>query len=358
MDEKKIRLYSPLLFFLFVLAFFMSKYIHSVRTGTQIVLCSAFYCLLACETGRLIFISGRKKHPGLKNTRKRILHDVKISIPWLILVPVADEVFTIAVGFFQLHSIKWIPLLWDYIFMMGLNVMGTVIVMGLYEGLYYMENWKILHAESERLKTMNINSQYQFLKDQVKPHFLFNSLNTLASLIAIDAERAEKFVMEMSAVYRYLLSKKETELAVLRDELNFLRSYVLMLKTRFGDSFQMNIHVDEREYDYLLPPFVLQLLVENAVKHNVVSREKPLNVSITSDGQHNLIITNNIQRKLQPEPSEKTGLTNLIAQYKLLKKENQLCITDEGGVFKVILPLIETSMYKVRGLRSEVGGLK
>jgi two-component system LytT family sensor kinase len=164
--------------------------------------------------------------------------------------------------------------------------------------------------------------------------------------------------MEMSAVYRYLLSKKETELTVLRDELRFLNSYVLMLKTRFADSLQMKIAIDEKEFDYLLPPFVLQLLVENAVKHNIVSREMPLHVSITNDEKHNLIITNNIQRKRQPEPSEKTGLTNLITRYQLLKKEDQLCITDDGHTFKIVLPLIETSVYEAVALPHSINGIK
>lgn len=346
MNEKKIRLYTPMFLFLFVIVFFMGMYINNMRTATLVLLMSAFYSIVTSESARLIFVLGRKKHAGLKNTKRRLLYALKIGIPILILVPLVQEAFTIAIGYFPLDKIKWGALFWDYLFMVGLNVLGTLIVVGLFEGFYYIENWKVLYAESERLKRININSQYQFLKDQVKPHFLFNSLNTLASLIGTDAERAEKFVMEMSAVYRYLLSKKETELAVLRDELRFLNSYVLMLKTRFGDSLQMQIRIEEKEFDYLLPPFVLQLLVENAVKHNVVSREMPLYVSITNDAQHNLIITNNIQLKRKPEPSEKTGLTNLITRYQLLKKEDQLCITDDGQVFKIVLPLMETSLYE------------
>jgi LytS/YehU family sensor histidine kinase len=123
-----------------------------------------------------------------------------------------------------------------------------------------------------------------------------------------------------------------------------------MLKTRFSDSLHMQIEIDEQEFDYLLPPFVLQLLVENAVKHNVVSREMPLYVTITNDDKHNLIISNNIQRKRKPEPSERTGLTNLITRYQLLKKEEQLCITDDGEEFKIVLPLIETSVYEAVAL--------
>jgi phosphatidylglycerophosphate synthase len=351
MTEKKIRLYTPVFLFVFVLLFFLGMYIRDMHTALLVVALCAFYSLVTCESSRLIFVLSRKKHAGLPNTKRRLMYGLKMGIPFLILVPVLQEAFTILIGYFPPDTIKWNLLFWDYIFMVGLNVLGTLIVVGLYEGIYYIQNWKILYAESERLKQINMNSQYQFLKDQVKPHFLFNSLNTLASLIGTDAERAEKFVMEMSAVYRYLLSKKETELAALRDELRFLNSYVLMLKTRFADSLQMQIDIDEKEYDYLLPPFVLQLLVENAVKHNIVSREMPLYVTIANDAGHNLIITNNIQRKRTPEPSEKTGLTNLITRYQLLKKEEQLCITDDGETFKIVLPLIETSVYEAVALK-------
>lgn len=351
MNEKKIRLYTPIFMFVFTLVFFMGMFIHDLRTAILVVLLSAFYCILTSESARLIFILGRNKYPGLTNTKRRVMYVLKIGIPVLVLVALLQEIFTVALIFYPLYKIKWLIQFWDFMFMIGLNVFATAIVVGLFEGFYYIENWKVLYAESERLKQININSQYQFLKDQVKPHFLFNSLNTLASLIGTDAERAEKFVMEMSAVYRYLLSKKETELAVLRDELRFLNSYVLMLKTRFADSFQMEINIDEEEYEYLLPPFVLQLLVENAVKHNIVSREMPLYVSITNDQHHHLIIANNIQRKRKPEPSEKTGLTNLITRYQLLKKEDQLCITDDGKEFRIVLPLIETSVYEAVALK-------
>jgi two-component system, LytTR family, sensor kinase len=350
MNEKKIRLYAPIFLFLFTVLFFMGMFIRDLRTAILVLLLSAFYCILTTESARLIFRFGRKKYPGLTNTKRRTLCLLKVGIPVLVLVALLQEVFTVALLFYPAYKIKWLAQFWDFVFMIGLNVFATAIVVGLFEGLYYIQNWKVLYAESERLKQINMNSQYQFLKDQVKPHFLFNSLNTLASLIGSDAERAEKFVMEMSAVYRYLLSKKETELALLRDELKFLNSYVLMLKTRFGDSLQMQIDIREQEYNYLLPPFVLQLLVENAVKHNVVSREMPLYVSITNDDKHNLIISNNIQRKRKPEPSERTGLTNLITRYQLLKKEEQLCITDDGEVFKIVLPLIETSVYEAVAL--------
>jgi two-component system LytT family sensor kinase len=345
MNPKSLRLYVPLFFTVFLLLFFYGRSIHSVRLAIIMVVMSLFYSLAACEATRWLTFHTRKKHPGLSNTRNRLGLMLKLGIPLAFLAAIADEAFTFLMGFFSWQSIKWVRLLWDYASMVGLSLLCSAVVTGIYEGIYYVENWKALFAESERLKKMNTTSQYQFLKDQVKPHFLFNSLNTLMSLIHADPDRAEQFAGEMSTVYRYLLTKKDKELVFLQDELNFLHAYVLMLKTRFGDSFEVHMQIEPQYLEYYLPPFALQLLVENAVKHNVVSRERPLTVYVETDPSGNLIVRNNLQPKTNPEPSEKTGLTNLIARYQLMQKQDQLWITDADGEFRVAMPLLKKSIY-------------
>ncbi|GAC1589676.1 MAG: hypothetical protein NVS3B19_09870 [Ginsengibacter sp.] len=209
----------------------------------------------------------------------------------------------------------------------------------LYKSFYYIQNWKLAFAESERMMQINLNIQFELLRDQIKPHFLFNSLNTLAYLIQTNQEQAEEFVVEMSRVYRYFLNRKQEKLSSLSDEVNFLTSYILMLKTRFGESLNVNLKIDSALYNYFIPPFVLQLLIENAVKHNLVSKEKPLDITIRSE-EEQLIIENPIQLKSQPEPSEKTGLNNIIMRYKLLNYKNDIQIKKENGLFIIIIPLI------------------
>ncbi|ULQ55945.1 histidine kinase [Flavihumibacter rivuli] len=350
MNERKIRTWLPLILLVFILLFFYGIYIRDLKSGIQIIALSFFYSLASCETARWLALTSRLKHPGLALTRKRLRYMALISIPFLVLVPMLDEAVTFLVGFFTVDNLKWGLLFRDYLTMVGLNLLCTVIVVAVYEGIYYIENWKKLYDESEQLKKITLNSQFQFLKEQIKPHFLFNSLNTLTSLIGTDPERAEQFAVEMSSVYRYLLTNQDKELSTVKEELDFLHSYIHLLKTRFADSLQVNIRIPEREYQMLIPPLVLQLLVENAVKHNIVSRDRPLFVSIETDGEHSLIVTNNIQRKANPEPSEKTGLNNLITRYQLLKMDNQLSITDNDQIFKVVLPLIESSIYQSLGL--------
>ena len=342
MNEKKIRIYGIIIQTIYLELLFYIKYIHDLKSALQTITISIFYSYIIWDIARWIALRTAKKLPGIENSRKRTLLLLKQVAVFSIITGFAEEAFGLIIGLYQ--NI-WPLAFWYTFFGVLFNILLLSIVIGFYEGLSYIENWKKLFAESERLKKINVTSQYQFLRDQVKPHFLFNSLNTLTSLIASDRNKAEQFVCEMSTVYRYLLTKKEKELSTLQEELNFLNSYVTMLKTRFDDSLQISIKIDPVYYHHLLPPFVLQILVENAVKHNIVSRERPLEVQITSDNQDNLIITNNIQPKPIPEPSEKTGLSNLITRYRLLDKEDDLLITDEGNVFKIVLPLLQSSRY-------------
>lgn len=340
MYERKIRGYAPLFLFLFLLLFFFSMLIHDKDSAVNSVLIALLYAVTASETARFLVLLTRRKLPGNHNLLKRVRLILAYGIPLLGFIAFAHQLFARWIGFYeQLH-------MGDYAFIAGLSILSCLLVVGVYEGLYYISQWKQLLIASERLKKSNLDSQYQFLKDQVKPHFLFNSLNTLSALIATDPARAELFVEEMAAVYRYLLKKNSRELTTFKEERIFLESYLLMLRTRFEESLMVHIEVAIEKEHYLLPPFVLQLLIENAVKHNIVSKDKPLTISIFSDDQDNLHIQNNLQRKSNPEPSDKTGLQNLKTRYQLLKKGDGLQIITEDGFFKVVIPLIQTNIYE------------
>ena len=337
MKEGKLRVYGILFMMIFVFTFIFGALIHDLSSAINIITVSFLFAGSYWELSRWVILKAGKLRPGLKNTKNRILLILQFLLPCAILIPILEmEVLQIMkVIYFTSHNY------WNYLFYFSLDIICLVVIVTLYESVYYIQNWKIQHAETERMKEMNINTQYQFLKDQIKPHFLFNSLNTLTHLISNNSEKAEQFVEEMSTVYRYLLSKKEKELSVLSDELDFLKAYIGMLKTRFDDCLIIDIKIDENKRNYLIPPFVLQLLVENAVKHNKLSGEFPLTVSIKNSANDCLVISNNIQKKHKVEPSEKTGLINLITRYKLLNKEEELIILNDDKTFTVILPLIK-----------------
>jgi sensor histidine kinase YesM len=197
-----------------------------------------------------------------------------------------------------------------------------------------------IQYKAERLEKENLETQYQGLKTQVNPHFLFNSLNTLSALIPSMPAKAERFVEELSMVYRYLLRSNEQDLISLKEELGFIRSYDLLLKTRFDEGFLLHINVPGMMLDHRLPPLTLQILVENAVKHNIISSQEPLHVYIEITGARSLSVRNNLQKKQSLMHSHKVGLKNIVSRYALLDQQPEVTISETPSEFIVTVPLI------------------
>lgn len=221
-----------------------------------------------------------------------------------------------------------------------IGVIANILATALNEGAYTFEKWKDTMVETEELKKANVQSRLESLKNQVNPHFLFNSLNSLSSLINDDPEQAEKFLDEMTKVYRYLLRNNEQELTTLATELKFMQSYFHLLKTRYGEGIELEMAIMPELEAYLIPPLTLQLLVENAVKHNVILKEKPLHISIETLPAEQLVIRNSLQRKTVHVASNKVGLTNIAAKYKLMNQPDIL-IAETATHFSITLPLIK-----------------
>lgn len=216
---------------------------------------------------------------------------------------------------------------------------AVLLLTGLYEINYSLNKWKTLQVNKEAIKRAGMQGQLQSLKSQVNPHFLFNSLNTLSALIADEPKRAEQFVDEMARVYRYLLQTNQNELTTLSAEIRFIRSFYHLLRTRYDTGFDLLIDVNEEDLDKKIPPLTLQLLLENAVKHNSILEANPLRVSIRSLGGDLLEISNNRLIKSTPVKSTRLGLANIMAKYELLS--DRLPAVDDGPhFFTVTLPLI------------------
>ena len=198
---------------------------------------------------------------------------------------------------------------------------------------------KAADVENETLRAENLTSRYETLKTQMDPHFLFNSLNTLKSLIDIDTTKAEDFVHQLSSVLRYTL--KNEEVVMLETELDCVRSYCKMMKMRYGDNLLFEYNIDHDKYDhYYVLPLSIQGLIENAIKHNVISSKQPLTVKIITDDDNHLIISNKIQTKIEKEEGTGIGLANLSERYRL-KWNEKVEIFDDGKIFSVTLPLKE-----------------
>ena len=215
----------------------------------------------------------------------------------------------------------------------------TMVATTMWEAIYIINQWKDSLTEKERLQQLTIQQEFETLKSQVNPHFLFNCFNTLSSLIGEDRKQAEIFLNELSKVYRYLLRNNEDGLSSLQTEIRFIESYYQLLRTRHGEAVQLKIEVDKKYDHYLLPSLSLQMLVENAVKHNVLSKNKPLTIDIFTTTGNKLVISNNLQIRSVKGPSNKIGLDNIRAKYALLNHTDFQVLEDKKS-FSVVLPLI------------------
>lgn len=206
-------------------------------------------------------------------------------------------------------------------------------------GRAFLLNWKETLVEAERLKKEQISARYEALKSQVNPHFLFNSLNVLASLVHKDANQAEQFVRQLSTVYRYILESRDKEIVPLEEELAIVRAYLFLMDIRFGASLQTDIRLSEPARGQVAP-LTLQMLVENALKHNEASKANPLRIEIYSENGY-LVVRNNLQQKNSLPESTGVGLPNIQARYHVLTGKEVL-ISDTDGFFTVKVPAIES----------------
>jgi sensor histidine kinase YesM len=214
----------------------------------------------------------------------------------------------------------------------------TVVGLACQLGIELVERSRYLTLEVESLKREQLQARYDSLKEQLSPHFLFNSLSTLSGLIYDEPAAAEQFVSEMALVYRYLLRHSEQAAVPLREELAFVRSYTYLLQMRFGEGLRLCIDLPPQVLERPVPPLALQLLVENAVKHNTVSRHQPLAITICLASPDQLRVCNPRHPRLAPEVSTGTGLRNLTNRIRLLHQQ-RLLVEQTDQEFCVLLPL-------------------
>lgn len=213
----------------------------------------------------------------------------------------------------------------------------TFIISLFMHGRAFLQNWKTAELNSVEIQKESMKAQYDSLKSQVNPHFLFNSLNALTNLIYEDQDKAAKFVKQLSEVYRYVLDTQGKEVVSLDEEVKFLRSYLFLQQIRFGDKLKVDLQIDSSNTQ--VAPLVLQMLVENAIKHNIVSSEQPLRIRIYGEGE-SIVVENNIQRKnVLPEDSKGIGLENIKRRYNFLSKR-QVEVFNDNLAFTVKLPIL------------------
>lgn len=281
----------------------------------------------------LILSHFRKKFWSIGETNKRLLHTIFYSSIYLI---VSDTLLRLLFDYllpehiFKIEHVGWHT---------AKNFLISGVVVLIYEMFYFYYRWHQASLETQQLKTQQIFTQLEVLKSQISPHFLFNSLNTLVTLISENQQTAIEFTQKLSEVYRYILQHKDKELVRLSTELEFIRSYVYLLQMRFSDNLQVDYSVDEEHYNKYVAPLTLQMLVENAIKHNVVSKTHPLHIEIYTENGTTLIVKNQLQQKNAQQNSTKTGLENIRKRYHYLTNKSIEVITTQTS-FLVAIPLI------------------
>ncbi|GAB3949110.1 hypothetical protein GCM10028805_24940 [Spirosoma harenae] len=216
-------------------------------------------------------------------------------------------------------------------------LVNTVIILGFIAN-HLLKRWQENAVRAAELEKEKVQVQLDSLKNQISPHFLFNSLSSLDSLIDDNPALARQFLQQLSKVFRYVLQHKEKALVPLETELTFIKNYVSLLKTRFDGQFVVNYEIDDDVLDQQIVPVTLQILLENAIKHNVISEAHPLTVTIRANDGY-LYVSNPIQRKRQVETSNKQGLENLTLLYSFLSKQ-PVEINESETLFFVRIPLL------------------
>lgn len=214
----------------------------------------------------------------------------------------------------------------------------TAIIIATIYSIQFFKFWREVAINEERLKREAIALQYKALKNQVNPHFLFNSLNALTSLVYKDQDTAVKFIKQLSDVYRYVLEHKDNELVKVEEEISFVKKYIYLQQIRFGDNLIVEMDIP-KENNQFVAPASLQMLVENSLKHNITSSEKPLTISICREATY-IIVKNNLQRKSVVKDSGGIGLSNIRSRYQHLT-DREVLVEETVHEFIVKIPVIE-----------------
>jgi LytS/YehU family sensor histidine kinase len=217
-------------------------------------------------------------------------------------------------------------------------VLAALLLVGIL--YWYIKDREKRLKKWERLEKEKIQSQFETLRNQVNPHFLFNSFNTLVSEIEDDPKRAVEYVERLSDFFRSIVTYREKDLISLKEELNIIKDYLFIQRKRYGCAFAVDINITaEQEKQYMIAPLTMQLLAENAMKHNAILKDKPLLLEMFIEKDW-LIVRNNINPKMQPEVSTRLGLQNIIKRYELLTGKNVIINKDEK-YFTVQIPIIK-----------------
>ncbi|WP_315819134.1 sensor histidine kinase [Paraflavitalea speifideaquila] len=305
--------------------------------------------VLICEGNRFLIYHSRKwKNPLFKGLVRQVVV-ILSGLLFTMVVLVASTFLRLGLSgewsgpvkdtsFVRINNSQVATGLWGYSFFNAIFIFFFLFAG--FETLYHYARLRHTQKEKEQLEKDKLRAELNQLKGIVNPHFLFNNLNSLSSLIGENPARAESFLDELTKVFRYLLRNNQSELTTLELELQFIQSYYHLLQTRYGTGISLDIRIDRKYHAWRLPPLTLQLLIENAVKHNQLQKEHPLQIELSPAPGHTLMVRNTIFKRESVVESTGFGLQNINARYKMLHLPG-VTIEKDAHYFTVIIPLIQ-----------------
>lgn len=298
--------------------------------GTILLITAAIW-----ETARLL-------EPLFANRLRNTTNNIKWLIIFFLTCSIPATVITTAIVFLVsmvLHDNSlqqsYVPLKLNLIYAGLANLLFHL----LNAIMYYFNEYKTKWMETEELKRITAQAELQLVKSQINPHFLFNNLNVLSTLVLQNNLEANKFIEAFSKVYRYILNTHDKELVEISTELNHLQPYIFLLEKRFADGLSIKINIAEKHRQRYIIPASLQMLIENAIKHNIVSRNKPLHIDVHINGTDTIVVSNNLQSRETVERSSQVGLNNIRKRY-MLVSNREVTVQKNQSTFTVELPLL------------------
>lgn len=327
----------PLLSFIVPIVFFGCRLTRQPYLSLLQFTTTFIVILLLWIANRYILIWCRRRYPLFKEVRKRLFVQVSAMLTFTIA---GDNILHYFISTYIAPDLQGALFGTDELInRTAADVFCVITIMCIYESIYFMHALKDSVEEKEMLKRESLHAQLDALRTQVNPHFLFNNLNTLSSLIPENPTHAVAFVQQLSKVYRHILEVKDEESILLKEELDVLNAYSFLLKTRFGNNLNVHIDIPEEKLQKRIVPLSLQILMENAIKHNIVSSDKPLHINVFTDNG-SLVLSNNLQVKNQVNESTGIGLENIRNRYRLLSNK-EVKVSSSENYFTVSIPLIE-----------------
>jgi len=276
-----------------------------------------------------------EKWPWQLNPAVRFLIQLSTNI-FFVLVMVVGSRFLVATLLYQNYELIFLE---EMVVALTIIIITFVVVV-IELGMFFLNRWRKSLMEIERFKKQSLQIRYEMLKTQVNPHFLFNSLNTLSSLVYSDQNTAHNFIRKLAKVYRNVLEYRGKGLVSINEELHALNSYIDLIKLRFSDKLDLEIEIDEKWGDYMVPPIIFQMLIENAIKHNVASVKNPLSIWVYVEDDY-VVFKNTLKLKSSKGYSSKIGLDNICSHYQLVT-DKRVIINETPEFFIVKIPLLDS----------------